>query len=308
MRLYPRLIALLSIGLIGCTSQPSTPESPPNPPAPSASPSAQATPSPSASPVVASETPPPAQEVVDPQPTSAIALRTAPIGTDDQGNYRRTSHLTWEVVDPDPAGLNCRWSDEMPVEWYSPDAQLPPMTVGSWPVVKTFAPGTILRANITPAGFSALFDENRQPWLKVSLGDNDEICLVRANQRFVRPVLPQANQAGDFAGPVWQDKWKVVDPDPAGLNCRWSEKMPPDWQATGAQLPRLEVDQWPVVARFEADEILFTQPDAANLVTLQDVQGRPWLKVKRWSETETPGNETCLVRANQRYIQPLLES
>lgn len=306
MSLHPRLIALISLALLGCTSQPSIPGDSPNTPTPSASPAAEGAPSPSASPVVASSPPPTPQPAIAKQPTSqpvpAIAQRTtAPIPTDNQGNYRRTSHLTWEVVDPDPAGLNCRWSDEMPVDWYSPAAKMPPMTVGSWPVVRTFAPGTTLKANITPAGFSALFDDNNQPWLKVSLGDNDEICLVRANQRFVRPVIPQGNQTGDFVGKVQQDKWKVVDPDPAGLNCRWSDAMPQDWESPAADLPPLDIDQWPVVERFDQDEVLFANLAPAGLATFQDTQGRPWLKVHRWSN-----DKICLVRANQRYIEPLI--
>jgi hypothetical protein len=104
------------------------------------------------------------------------------------GNYRRTSHRHWIVVDPDPAGLNCRWSEAMPTEWYSPAAQYPSMQVNTWPVVHQFPTGTKILANITPAGFATMFDDNQNPWLKVSLGENDEICLVRAHQDYVRPI------------------------------------------------------------------------------------------------------------------------
>ncbi|QEQ00557.1 hypothetical protein RHP47_03630 [Thermosynechococcus sp. QKsg1] len=56
-----------------------------------------------------------------------------------------------------------------------------------WPVVRRFPTGTVLRANITPAGFATITDSRGLPWLKVSIGDEDRICLVRANRRFIRP-------------------------------------------------------------------------------------------------------------------------
>jgi len=107
---------------------------------------------------------------------------------DTNGDYPRTSHQTWVVVDSDPNGLNCRWSSRMPANWYAPDAQFPRMNVVNWPVVQRFGRGTTLTANISPAGFAMLRDERGLPWLKVSLGNGDQICLVRANRRFVRPL------------------------------------------------------------------------------------------------------------------------
>lgn len=105
------------------------------------------------------------------------------------GDYaRRTSHSHWQVVDPDPNGLNCRWSDAMPDEWYAPDAVLPPLEVLNWPIVQRFPAGTVLTANTTPAGFATMVDTRNKPWLKVSLGPHDQICLVRANRQFVRPI------------------------------------------------------------------------------------------------------------------------
>ncbi|MBD1910907.1 MULTISPECIES: hypothetical protein [unclassified Leptolyngbya] len=104
------------------------------------------------------------------------------------GDYTaRTSHSSWQVVDPDPNGLNCRWSSQMPAEWYAPDARLPRRDVVNWGVVRRFATGTVLTANTTPAGFATMTDSRGLPWLKVSIGNNDQICLVRANSRFVRP-------------------------------------------------------------------------------------------------------------------------
>ncbi len=108
---------------------------------------------------------------------------------DANGDYtRRNSHLTWVVVDPDPNGLNCRWSENMPTEWYAPDAVMPDQAVYNWTVVNRFSRDTVLAANITPAGFSTMMDNRGLPWLKVNIGPNDTICLVRANSRFVRPL------------------------------------------------------------------------------------------------------------------------
>ncbi|MDR5639202.1 MULTISPECIES: hypothetical protein [unclassified Thermosynechococcus] len=56
-----------------------------------------------------------------------------------------------------------------------------------WPVVHRFPTGTVLRANITPAGFATITDSRGLPWFKVSIGEENHICLVRANHRLIRP-------------------------------------------------------------------------------------------------------------------------
>lgn len=105
------------------------------------------------------------------------------------GDYPgRSSHTFWMVVDSDPNGLNCRWSNAMPKEWYSPRAKLPPLTIDRWSIVRRYPRGTVLTANLTPAGFATLSDTRGKPWLKVITGPNEQICLVRANARFIRPI------------------------------------------------------------------------------------------------------------------------
>ena len=54
--------------------------------------------------------------------------------------------------------------------------------------MRRFKQGTILTSNITPAGFAGIMDTRRKPWLKVSIGPEEQICLVRANAQFIRPV------------------------------------------------------------------------------------------------------------------------
>ncbi len=106
--------------------------------------------------------------------------------TNPAGDYNRTSHRYWVVVDPDPKGVNCRWSASAPQEWYRPDAQFE-TNFGKWDVVHRYERNQALLANITPAGFALINDSNNKPWLKVSLGNNDQICLVRANAKYIRP-------------------------------------------------------------------------------------------------------------------------
>jgi hypothetical protein len=105
------------------------------------------------------------------------------------GDYAtRTGHRFWIVVDPDPRGLNCRWSPAMPANWYDPAAILPPANIGQWPIVRRFKKATILTSNTAPAGFALMYDLNNKPWLKVKVGSKEQICLVRANSQFIRPV------------------------------------------------------------------------------------------------------------------------
>lgn len=111
---------------------------------------------------------------------------------DANGDYsRKTSHKKWLVVDSDPNGVNCRWSQEMPTNWYAPDAKLPTLNISQWSVVRHFqknTPSQTLTTNLTPAGFATLFDESGKPWLKVSIGSDQQICFVRANKKYVQPV------------------------------------------------------------------------------------------------------------------------
>lgn len=117
------------------------------------------------------------------------ALAQSIPAADSNGDFsRRTSHEKWIVVDRDSTGLNCRWSSAIPTEWYAPDAQYPRMNIRDWSVVRRFPYNTVLVANMTPAGMVTMYDESNKPWLKVTIGDKDQICLVRANSSFVRPL------------------------------------------------------------------------------------------------------------------------
>lgn len=176
IRLNQRTVNLASALLVvaaGCTQA-----------QPEVSPSA--IPSPQSSPV--QETPSPQSSQVQETPSTEDALPTA----DSNGDYSgKTSHQKWIVVDPDPDGVNCRWSEAMPTAWYAPDAKLPSLNISQWSVVRRFTkntPSQSLQANLTPAGFATLMDDSGKPWLKVNIDSNDQICLVRANSKYIQPV------------------------------------------------------------------------------------------------------------------------
>lgn len=120
-------------------------------------------------------------------PVASSASQLLPTA-DANGDYSRTDYPIWRVVDADPGGLNCRWSTAMPADWYAPSIRLPDQNFGQWQVVRQFSEGTTLTANLTPAGFAILYDGQQKPWLKVSIGENEQICLVRANSAYVQPI------------------------------------------------------------------------------------------------------------------------
>lgn len=175
---------LVAVWLAGCASEPTnTPDAAVGSLNPTKSPTVtEPSATPRSQPNSAERSPSPGDNTSSERPQD---LPTA----NASGDYiQRTQHRTWTVVDADPKGLNCRWSEQMPDNWYSPEAQLPPLTIEQWPVVRQFRQGETLTANNTPAGFVMVADDKDQPWLKVSLGAQNEICLVRANAQYIKPV------------------------------------------------------------------------------------------------------------------------
>lgn len=179
------IASLAAVWLAGCASEPTnTPDAAVSSLNPTESPTVtEPTPTPRSQPNAAERSPSPGGSAGNEEQAQDLPTANA------SGDYtQRTQHRTWTVVDADPSGLNCRWSDQMPADWYSPSAQLPPLTIEQWPVVRQFRQGETLTANITPAGFAMLVDDKDQLWLKVSLGAQDQICLVRANAQYIKPV------------------------------------------------------------------------------------------------------------------------
>ena len=114
------------------------------------------------------------------QTGSAIALPTP----NEDGDYSgRSRHTTWQVVDVDPNGLNCRmegsFQDILDDRYNGVDPNIIDM-----PVVATLEYGKILEAGTTPAGNVLLGDDRGLPWVYAS----EPKCFVRANSSFISPI------------------------------------------------------------------------------------------------------------------------
>lgn len=84
----------------------------------------------------------------------------------------------WEVVDTDPNGLNCRYANRRRKNGTNG------RDIYNFPVGRTFLAGT----RISSASINS--DDRGLPWLWIGSSFTSEICYVRANSRFVRPIRP----------------------------------------------------------------------------------------------------------------------
>lgn len=109
-----------------------------------------------------------------------------PVKPDAKGDYRRTPHVFWEVVDPDPPGLNARQHPKFPRASEIETASWPEGRVSDWPVVAKIPKGTVLQALSGNVGVLWYRDTSGAVWLLVHHGQG--LVFVRWNQRFVRPV------------------------------------------------------------------------------------------------------------------------
>jgi hypothetical protein len=108
----------------------------------------------------------------------------------NRGDYRRTPHRTWKVVDVDPNGLNCRMINMTYNELINPRNNIE-LDIVNWPIVGTLKQEQRFRINSGPAGFGVMYDTRNQPWIFVeqTLGNNAvNQCFVRANDQFVQPI------------------------------------------------------------------------------------------------------------------------
>lgn len=232
----------------------------------------------------------------------ALADPFRPPRADAHGDYREeTFHEYWQVVDPDPQGLAARRHGLLPLHTEG-EPSWPDRHILSWPTVRRLKKGTVLV--LEPGVANPMLDDRHKPWLAVwRLGHAEEgFFLVRANKAFLRPVrhpLPEPDSRGDYSGRTEQSRWKVVDPDPAGLNGRMSPRFPADPGDARAEWPPLAIGQWPVVARFAPGTVLTAVRGNVGSILVEDLEGRPWLLVR------TPRGGLCFVRANQKFLRPL---
>ena len=109
---------------------------------------------------------------------------------DESGDFSgNLNHLYWQVVDPDPNGLNCRMGEFSIKQVWSLDNPGYP-EIGSWPPVTTLQKDEIFQAQRTYAGFVVTFDENLNPWIfiKNKSDGTPANCFVRANNAYVQPI------------------------------------------------------------------------------------------------------------------------
>ena len=111
----------------------------------------------------------------------------------ERGEYQRTSHRYWQVVDSDPNGLNCRMGTHSIEEIENPGSKID-LNIGSWPVVGTLKQGEEFEIYLGPSGLGVLYDKQHQPWFFVEKSqgiDGPANCFVRAHSSFVQPVQPK---------------------------------------------------------------------------------------------------------------------
>lgn len=110
----------------------------------------------------------------------------------ERGEYTRTSHRYWQVVDPDPNGLNCRMGPHSIREIENPGSKID-LNIGSWPVVGTLKEGEKFEIYLGPSGLGVLYDDRDRPWFFVQKSENIDgpgNGFVRAHSSLVQPVQP----------------------------------------------------------------------------------------------------------------------
>ncbi len=111
----------------------------------------------------------------------------------ERGEYQRTSHRYWQVVDSDPNGLNCRMGAHSIEEIENPGSKVD-LNIGSWPIVGTLKQGEKFEIYLGPSGLGVLYDDRHQPWFFVEKSEGIagvRNCFVRARDSFVQPVQPK---------------------------------------------------------------------------------------------------------------------
>ncbi len=121
--------------------------------------------------------------IVDSGKLAQVAVAAEPYPqADENGDYyivngEGGSYMPyeWEVVDPDPNGLNCRDMDRSVRNTGD---------IYNYPIRTGLPTGQ----RINSAGIS--LDDRGLPWVWVGTSATLHPCFVRANSRFVRPIRP----------------------------------------------------------------------------------------------------------------------
>ncbi|WP_254563447.1 hypothetical protein [Oscillatoria sp. HE19RPO] len=117
-------------------------------------------------------------------------------------------------------------------------------------------------------------------------------------------VLPQTNAQGDYTGKSNHIYWRVVDPDPNGLNCRMGDRtIEQVWTPSSGAL---NIGSWPVTGTLPPDSTFQAALSPGGFVLTFDANNQPWIFVESSNGPEQTNN--CFIRANTNYIQPLTNS
>jgi hypothetical protein len=160
---------------------------------------------------------------------SALAMNSAGDYVSEPGVFRGTPYPEWQVVDTDLKGLNCRAN---PAFSFDMDVRHP--DVSKWTVLKNFKLGAKLQGvGGNNGNLPIQIDDDRgKSWIVISTTNNERgNCLVRANSRFVRPLLPAGNDgwrcscrgkdcgSREHPNSFTVEKTEKVDPSSADYGC-----------------------------------------------------------------------------------------
>lgn len=121
--------------------------------------------------------------------TTPSVLASPLPGTNENGDYITGDHYYWEVVDPDPNGLNCRTVNATIYELLQLNNPTP-FDFFNWPVVGVLYQGQRFHVSSSNRGVF-WWDTRKLPWLYVKDSDQGNVtkgCFVRANSQYVKPV------------------------------------------------------------------------------------------------------------------------
>jgi hypothetical protein len=133
-----------------------------------------------------------------PSPTTAIPqANQSPANNlpkpNAKGDYSRTYHKFWQIVDTGGKGVSCRMGKATIEQIQTPEFS-GVLDISSWPVIGNFKQGQSFEINLGPAGFGILPDTKKEPWIfveKTSEQGAPTKCFVRANSSFVKPISPK---------------------------------------------------------------------------------------------------------------------
>ncbi len=114
------------------------------------------------------------------------------------------------------------------------------------------------------------------------------------------PSIPQPNENGDYLR-FQYTKWKVVEADPNGLNCRMSNKTY-DELVDPRNNAKMDIGNWSVIGTLKQGQQFQVKLGPAGMGAVYDSKNKPWAFVE---VTENASTNQCFVRANQKFVEPV---